>query len=70
MHGYDRNRILKLLRCVHQMRVTVEGNAENPVHIENLDKGSGEIDSEGNWKRMCALGNATHDCLGFVWVQC
>ena len=35
-------------KCVHQIRVYVEGNAKNPDLIGNLDKGSGDTDSRGN----------------------
>ena len=45
MHGYDRNRILKVQRCVHQCESTVKGNAKNPDLIGNLDKGPGDINS-------------------------
>ena len=49
---------------------TEKGNAKNPDLIGNLDNGSGDIDSRGNWKRTWALAGAKHDCLGFVWIQC
>ena len=58
-----------MVRCVHQMRVTVEGKAENSNMIRNLGKGSGETDRGGNWKRMSAGWCQTRlprICLGSV----
>ena len=70
MHGCDGNRILKVAEMCASNESAVNGNAMNPDLIRNLDKGSGDMDSSGNWKRTLVLGSAKHDCLGFVWVQC